>query len=56
MARNVVFIHGLWIHASAWKPWQDLFEGKGYTTTAPGWPGDLETWRPSRRPARTRTA
>lgn len=43
MARNVVFIHGLWIHSSAWKPWQDLFESKGYATTAPGWPGDLET-------------
>ena len=43
MAKNVVFIHGLWIHASSWKPWQDLFESKGYTTTAPGWPGDLDT-------------
>lgn len=43
MARNVVFIHGLWIHASAWKPWQDLFESKGFATTAPGWPGDQET-------------
>ncbi len=43
MAKNVVFIHGLWIHSTAWKPWQDLFESKGYTTTAPGWPGDLDT-------------
>ena len=43
MTKNVVFIHGLWIHASSWRPWQDLFESKGYTTTAPGWPGDLET-------------
>jgi pimeloyl-ACP methyl ester carboxylesterase len=43
MAKNVVFIHGLWIHSSAWKPWQDLFEQKGYTTVAPGWPGDLDT-------------
>ncbi|GGF34426.1 alpha/beta hydrolase [Subtercola lobariae] len=43
MPKNVVFIHGLWIHSSAWKPWQELFEQKGYATTAPGWPGDLET-------------
>lgn len=21
----VIFIHGLWIHASAWQPWIDLF-------------------------------
>ena len=20
----VVFIHGLWLHASSWQPWQDL--------------------------------
>lgn len=43
MSKNVLFIHGLWIHSAAWKPWQDLFESKGYTTSAPGWPGDLET-------------
>ncbi|RFA08201.1 alpha/beta hydrolase [Subtercola boreus] len=43
MIKHVVFIHGLWIHSSAWRPWQDLFEEKGYTTSAPGWPGDLET-------------
>jgi pimeloyl-ACP methyl ester carboxylesterase len=39
----VVFIHGLWIHSSAWKPWQDLFQNAGYETFAPGWPGDLAT-------------
>ena len=39
----VVFIHGLWIHSSAWAPWQELFESKGYTTSAPGWPGDGAT-------------
>jgi pimeloyl-ACP methyl ester carboxylesterase len=39
----VVFIHGLWIHSSAWKPWQNLFADRGYSTTAPGWPGDGET-------------
>ena len=39
----VVFIHGLWIHSSAWAPWVDLFSEKGYAPTAPGWPGDAET-------------
>jgi len=39
-AYPVLFIHGLWIHSSAWQPWQKLFEAAGYTTTAPGWPGD----------------
>lgn len=39
----VLFIHGLWIHATAWRPWQDLFESRGYRTSAPGWPGDAET-------------
>ena len=36
----VVFIHGLWIHSAAWSPWRDLFESKGYATSALGWPGD----------------
>lgn len=43
MSKHVVFIHGLWIHSAAWRSWQDLFESKGYTTEAPGWPGDLES-------------
>ncbi|GAB3605335.1 alpha/beta fold hydrolase [Conyzicola nivalis] len=43
MATSVVFIHGLWVHASAWQPWRDLFAEAGYTTEAPGWPGDSET-------------
>ena len=42
-AHPVMFIHGLWIHSSAWRPWQDLFEAKGYQTSAPGWPGDSAT-------------
>jgi pimeloyl-ACP methyl ester carboxylesterase len=39
----VIFIHGLWIHSSAWQPWVELFESCGYTASAPGWPGDAET-------------
>ncbi|WP_062388970.1 alpha/beta hydrolase [Demequina iriomotensis] len=40
---DVVFIHGLWIHATAWQPWQELFAQHGYTSIAPGWPGDKDT-------------
>jgi pimeloyl-ACP methyl ester carboxylesterase len=39
----VIFIHGLWIHSSAWAPWLELFESNGYTASAPGWPGDSAT-------------
>lgn len=39
----VIFIHGLWIHASAWQPWMDLFAERGYAVSAPGWPGDGDT-------------
>jgi pimeloyl-ACP methyl ester carboxylesterase len=35
----VVFIHGLWLHATSWRPWISLFEEAGYDATAPGWPG-----------------
>lgn len=40
---HVLFVHGLWIHASAWAPWQARFEEEGFTTSAPGWPGDRDT-------------
>jgi pimeloyl-ACP methyl ester carboxylesterase len=39
----VVFIHGLWLHATSWGPWQDLFAQMGYDSFAPGWPGDADT-------------
>jgi pimeloyl-ACP methyl ester carboxylesterase len=39
----VVFIHGLWLHASSWDPWVDLFTAEGYAPVAPGWPGVPET-------------
>jgi non-heme chloroperoxidase len=38
--RTIVFIHGLWIHASSWQPWMDFFNEHGYKTLNPGWPGD----------------
>jgi pimeloyl-ACP methyl ester carboxylesterase len=39
----VVFIHGLWIHPTAWAPWSDLFRDAGYAPVAPGWPGVPDT-------------
>ncbi|MGW5188103.1 alpha/beta hydrolase [Kribbella sp. NPDC004138] len=42
-AHSVLFIHGLWIHSSAWQPWLELFEHNGYRASAPGWPGDSPT-------------
>ncbi len=39
----VLFIHGLWLHASSWQPWIDLFTEAGYDASAPGWPGDPDT-------------
>ena len=47
--RPVVFVHGLWLHASSWGPWQELFQEAGYAPIAPGWPGDPETVEESRR-------
>ena len=43
MTTPVIFIHGLWLHASSWQPWVDLFTERGYDASAPGWPGDAET-------------
>ena len=44
----VLFIHGLWIHSSAWEPWREHFHAHGYTTAAPGWPGDAATVQATR--------
>lgn len=34
----VMFVHGLWLHASSWQPWVDYFADAGYDAQAPGWP------------------
>ena len=39
----VVFIHGLWLHATSWEPWLELFRQAGYEPVAPGWPGIPDT-------------
>jgi pimeloyl-ACP methyl ester carboxylesterase len=49
VATPVLFIHGLWLHASSWDPWIERFREAGYDPQAPGWPGDGETVADSRR-------
>jgi non-heme chloroperoxidase len=39
----VVFVHGLWLLASSWDRWAQVFEEAGYTALTPGWPDDPET-------------
>ena len=39
----VVFIHGLWLHASSWQPWRELFDAHGYASIAPGWPHEADS-------------
>jgi pimeloyl-ACP methyl ester carboxylesterase len=41
--RPVLFIHGLWLHSSSWRPWAETFDAAGYASSMPGWPGDSET-------------
>src|ERR1700722_7751082 len=45
----VVFVHGLWLHASSWGPWMDKFRAAGYEPLAPGWPGEPGTVEEARR-------
>lgn len=40
---QVLFVHGLWLHASSWQPWVDLFDEAGFEAYASGWPGDRNT-------------
>jgi non-heme chloroperoxidase len=39
----VVFIHGLWLLASSWDRWAELFAQEGYAPVSPGWPDDPDT-------------
>lgn len=48
MTKPVIFIHGLWLHASSWTQWVELFNQAGFSAIAPGWPGDRETVAESR--------
>ena len=39
-SKPVLFIHGLWLHATSWDPWVERFREAGYSPLAPGWPGE----------------
>ena len=39
----VVFIHGLWLIASSWERWMEVFDAAGFVSVAPGWPDDPST-------------
>ena len=39
----VLFIHGLWMHATSWQPWAELFDRSGYDCVLAAWPGELAT-------------
>lgn len=43
MPRPVLFIHGLFLHASSWGPWCRRFAEAGFAPVAPGWPGEPDT-------------
>ena len=37
-SKTVVFVTGAFVTNLGWKPWQQYFESKGFTTYAPAWP------------------
>lgn len=39
----VLFVHGLWLHASSWEPWAERFAEHGRESLAPGWPDEAPT-------------
>jgi pimeloyl-ACP methyl ester carboxylesterase len=45
----VVFIHGVWLHATSWTPWLELFSDAGYAPIAPGWPNEPDTVEEARQ-------
>jgi non-heme chloroperoxidase len=47
--KHVVFIHGLWLHATSWGPWAEAFQDAGHEPVAPGWPGEPDTVEEARR-------
>jgi non-heme chloroperoxidase len=39
----VVFVHGLWLLASSWDRWAEMFDEAGYAPVTASWPDDPET-------------
>jgi pimeloyl-ACP methyl ester carboxylesterase len=52
-AKNqIVFVHGLWLHAESWNKWVQFFRDNGYEATAASWPGDSESTEATRKNAK----
>ena len=47
----IMFVHGLWLHASSWFPWMEAFSQDGRQSTAPGWPNEPDTVAEAREQA-----
>jgi alpha-beta hydrolase superfamily lysophospholipase len=43
-----MFVHGMWLHASSWRDWIDVFAAHGFDASAPAWPGEHPTAQESR--------
>ncbi|MEV0685610.1 alpha/beta hydrolase [Nocardia sp. NPDC050378] len=39
----VVFVHGLWLLATSWDRWAEVFDGAGYAPVTATWPDDPDT-------------
>jgi alpha-beta hydrolase superfamily lysophospholipase len=39
----VVFVHGMFLHATSWAEWVESFRAAGFAPVAPGWPGEATT-------------
>ncbi|MEU0868806.1 alpha/beta hydrolase [Nocardia brasiliensis] len=39
----VVFVHGLWLHATSWQDWAQCFADAGFDPLMPEWPGVPDT-------------
>ncbi|MFI5782250.1 alpha/beta hydrolase [Nocardia sp. NPDC051570] len=39
----VVFVRGMWLHATSWQPWAERFADEGYEPIVPDWPHVADT-------------
>ncbi len=38
LSKHIVFVHGLMLNGSCWKPWEDYFSARGFTCHSPAYP------------------
>jgi non-heme chloroperoxidase len=49
--KPVVFVRGMFLHATSWGRWAELFRANGYEPVVPGWPGESHTIAEARQQA-----